>query len=154
MRGFFAFGFGVCLLGCGSGAGEMEGPEAPSQPTMTCSGPQPPVVQNVRWLGLASAPGKAPLGGIAAEVDKTVELEEGASVIVREVKYTPIAADRNAALAKVTVRRGGEEKDVKLARDLPGGVVCYQQALGMWIGLVETVPNKAMIRVGLPPKEP
>ncbi|MRG91561.1 hypothetical protein [Polyangium spumosum] len=132
----------------------MDGPETPTQASMECEGPQPPVVQNVRWLGPATAPGKAPLAGVAAEVNKTLAFEEGVEVTVKQVKYTPIAADRNLAMALVSVRRGSETKDVRLGRELPGGKVCYQQASGLWVGLVETVPNKAMLRVGLPPAEP
>ena len=153
MRGFFAAIVGVCLLGCGPSSG-VDGPDAPTQASMQCEGPQPAVVQNVRWLGPASAPGKAPLAGVAAEVNKTLAFEEGVEVTVRQVEYTPIAADRNLAMAKITVKHGSDTKDVSLGRELPGGKVCYQQASGLWIGLVETVPNKAMLRVGLPPAEP
>lgn len=121
---------------------------------MTCEGPQPSRVQDVRWLGTAVSPEKPPLGGIGAEVGKTVSLAEGVEITTKQVEYTPIAADQNMALALVSVHRGNETKEVRLGRRLPGGPVCYQQAAGLWVGLVETVPNKAMVRVGLPPPEP
>ena len=90
----------------------------------------------------------------AAPVNKALAFEQGVEITVREVKYTPVAADRNLAMARITVRHGSETKDVSLGRELPGGKVCYQLATGVWVGLVETVPNKAMLRVGLPPAEP
>ncbi|MDI3284396.1 hypothetical protein QHF83_13930 [Polyangium sp. 15x6] len=154
MRGFFAAMLGIGLLGCGASEATLDGPDAPTQASMQCEGPQPPVVQNVRWLGPAKDPGKAPLAGVAVDVNKAFAFEQGVEVTVREVKYTPVAADRNLAMARVTVRHGSETKDVSLGRELPGGKVCYQQATGVWVGLVETVPNKAMLRVGLPPAEP
>jgi hypothetical protein len=136
-------------FGCGTSSGAVDGPDAPTELPTKCEGEQP-VIQEVRWLGTAAAPGRAPLGGIPAEVDKPVVMEEGITITAREARYTPIAEDRNIALAKLVVRRGAEEKQVSLGRQLPGGVVCYQQVAGLWVGLVETVPSKAMVRVGVP----
>jgi len=141
------------LFGCGSSNENIDGPTTPTAVQTKCEGDQPRV-QDVRWLGTTAAPGKPPLGGIPAEVGKSVALEQDVSITTRQVKYTPIAEDQNLAIARIAVKRGSEEIELNLSRQLPGGVVCYQQVAGLWVGLVETVPSKAMVRVGLPPKPP
>ena len=149
---FFAGLSGFALLACGA-CGPAEGAHSADDAPLKCEEPQPDVT-DVRWLGLASAPRKVPLSGIPAEVKKVVALEDGIEITTRQVEYTPVAEDQNVALALIEIRRGQETKEVRLARRLPGGPVCYQQAAGLWVGLVETVPNKAMVRIGVPPPPP
>jgi hypothetical protein len=147
--GMVVLSLSVLGFGCGPSSGAVDGPASPTEVPTKCEGAQP-VIQEVRWLGTAASPGKAPIGGIPAEVGKPVAMEDGIGIVARQVKYTPISEDSNMAIARVMVSRGGEEKELNLSRQLPSGVVCYHQISGLWIGLVETVPNKAMVRVGVP----
>jgi hypothetical protein len=148
---------GLALGGCSSATGAQPVSQEEAAALMKCDGPQP-VIQEVRWLGTVEKPGAkpvpAPLHGIPAEMEKPVTLEEGVSVNVHAVGYTPVAEDRNMAMARLTVTRGKESTDIGLGRQLPGAAVCYKRALGMWVGLVDVGPRKAMVRIGLPPPEP
>jgi hypothetical protein len=135
-------------LGCASATGER-----PLFVTK-CDSPQP-APQEVLWLKpkSGSVPANVEVQGIAAEIKVPRALEDDVEITAEEVRYTPVGEDTNVAMARVAVRRGTERAVLSLGRQLPGKV-CYTQALGLWVGLVDVAPPKAMIRVGKPPPPP
>jgi hypothetical protein len=151
---FVAIGVGLLGLfgfmggGCASTSGERT-------PALTNCEPPQPTPQEVRWLKPASGD-VAPtyqLQGIPAPVNKAVALETGVEVRAEEVRYVPVGEDTNIAMARLSVKRGNERVVLSLGRQLPGQV-CYAKALGLWVGLVDVAPPKAMVRVGVPPVLP
>ena len=138
----------VAFVGCASTSGEPP-------PALTKCDPPQPTPQEVRWLKPASgnAPATFQTQGIPAPVNKTLALEQGVEVTAEEVRYVPVGEDKNVAMARLAVKRGGERVVLPLGRQLPGQV-CYANALGLWVGLVDVAPPNAMIRVGMPPAPP
>ncbi|UQA54989.1 hypothetical protein [Polyangium aurulentum] len=137
--------FGFMGGGCASTSGEPP-------PALTKCDPPQPAPQEVRWLKPASG-NVAPsyqLQGVPVPVKQAVALETGVEVTAEEVRYVPVGEDTNVAMARLAVKRGNERVVLSLGRQLPGQV-CYAQALGLWVGLVDVAPPKAMVRVGLPP---
>lgn len=143
--GFFGL---VGIGGCASTSGEPP-------PALTKCDPPQPTPQEVRWLKPASGdvPATFQTQGIGAQVNKPLALEQGVEVTTEEVRYVPVGEDTNVAMARVAVKRGNEKVVLSLGRQLPGQV-CYANALGLWVGLVDVAPPKAMIRVGTPPPPP